>query len=361
MSVLFITHDMGVVAEIADRVVVMWQGRKVEEGDTARLFADPQHPYTRALLAAVPRLGSMQGQAQPLRFPVTDVKTGVIAPPAPTASAIDATERPVLEVSNLTTRFDIRTGALRRITGRVHAVENISFSLRAGETLALVGESGCGKSTTGRSILRLVPPSAGTILFEGKDITGLGVTDVCQLGLTKSYQVNQLFDRLTVRQNLTVAALAELRGKFKLDLLRSLRKVRGLQEQVDRTLELVNLTSRADAPVSQLAYGEKRRLEIGLALASSPSLLLLDEPLAGMSPSERVETVSLLKSIARGRTMVIIDHDMDALFELAERITVLQEGKLLVEGTPDEIKGNAQVQEAYLGGLHEALAEGHAS
>jgi branched-chain amino acid transport system permease protein len=125
---------------------------------------------------------------------------------------------------------------------------------------------------------------------------------------------------------------------------------------VEHTLELVHLTQRADAPVSQLAYGEKRRLEIGLALASSPTLLLLDEPLAGMSPAERVETVALLKSIARGRTLVIIDHDMDALFELAERITVLQEGRLLVEGTPEEIKGNAQVQEAYLGGVHEALA-----
>jgi branched-chain amino acid transport system permease protein len=200
-----------------------------------------------------------------------------------------------------------------------------------------------------------VPPSAGKIVFEGRDITGMGVTDVCQLGLTKSYQVNQLFNKLTVRENVTIAALAELRGTFKLDLLRSVNSVPGLQDQVEHTLALVNLTSRADAPVAQLAYGEKRRLEVGLALASSPSLLLLDEPLAGMSPSERVETVALLKSIAQGRTMIIIDHDMDALFELAERITVLQEGKLLVEGTPQEIKANEQVQQAYLGGVHEAV------
>ena len=109
-------------------------------------------------------------------------------------------------------------------------------------------------------------------------------------------------------------------------------------------------------PVSQLAYGDKRRLEIGLALATSPSLLLLDEPLAGMSPPERVETVKLLKSISRGRTMIIIDHDMDALFELAERVTVLQEGRVLVEGTPEEIKNNATVQEAYLGGVQGVLA-----
>jgi branched-chain amino acid transport system permease protein len=182
------------------------------------------------------------------------------------------------------------------------------------------------------------------------------VTEVCQLGLTKSYQVNQLFNRLTVRENVTIAALAELRGKFRLDMLRSLTKIRGLQEQVRRTLQLVDLVERMDTPVAQLAYGEKRRLEIGLALASSPTLLLLDEPLAGMSPRERVETVKLLKSIGRGRTMIVIDHDMDSLFELAERITVLHQGRVLVEGTPDEIKANAAVQEAYLGGVH-GLAE----
>ena len=147
-----------------------------------------------------------------------------------------------------------------------------------------------------------------------------------------------------------------MRGRFRLDLLKSLGSIPGLDEQVERTLELVNLTRRTDTPVSDLAYGEKRRLEVGLALATSPSLLLLDEPLAGMSPRERVETVSLLRSISRGRTMIIIDHDMDSLFELVERITVLQEGRVLVEGTPDEIKGNAKVQEAYLGGVHGVLA-----
>ena len=155
-----------------------------------------------------------------------------------------------------------------------------------------------------------------------------------------------------MRENLTIAALAELRGKFKLDLFRNIKNIPGLTEQVEHTLELVDLTARADTPVSDLAYGEKRRLEVGLALATSPSLLLLDEPLAGMSPRERVETVKLIKSISLGRTMIVIDHDMDALFELAERVTVLQEGRVLVEGTPDEIKSNAKVQDAYLGGVH---------
>jgi len=201
-----------------------------------------------------------------------------------------------------------------------------------------------------------VPPTSGTIVFEGHDITGKSVTEVCQLGLTKSYQVNQLFTGLTVRENVVIAALAELRGRFRLDLFRSLDTIPGLHELVKQTLDQVHLSSRSDTPVSQLAYGEKRRLEIGLALATSPSLLLLDEPLAGMSPREREETVRLLKSISRGRTMIVIDHDMDALFELAERVTVLQEGRVLVEGTPEEIKNNAMVQEAYLGGVHGVLA-----
>ncbi|RVA92841.1 ATP-binding cassette domain-containing protein, partial [Mesorhizobium sp. M7A.F.Ca.US.006.04.2.1] len=148
----------------------------------------------------------------------------------------------------------------------------------------------------------------------------------------------------------------EARGKFRLDLFKSIHSVPSLSEQVERTAALVNLTARLDRPVSELAYGEKRRLEIGLALATSPSLLLLDEPLAGMSPRERVETVALLKSIARARTMIIIDHDMDSLFELVEKITVLQEGRVLAEGTPSEIKANAKVQEAYLGGVHGEVA-----
>jgi branched-chain amino acid transport system permease protein len=248
---------------------------------------------------------------------------------------------PVLQARKLTKHY-----------GGLAANENIDFSVNAGELRGIIGPNGAGKSTFFKMLTCEVPPTDGKIVFKGRDITGMSVTDVCQLGLTKSYQVNQLFNRLTVRENVSIAALAALRGKFRLDLLKSLHKVRGLDEQVDHTLALVNLTARRDTPVAELAYGEKRRLEIGLALASSPSLLLLDEPLAGMSPRERVETVELLKSIAKGRTMVVIDHDIDSLFELAERITVLQEGRVLVEGTPDEIKRNAAVQEAYLGGVN---------
>ena len=215
----------------------------------------------------------------------------------------------------------------------------------------IIGPNGAGKSTFFKMLTCEVHPTSGSIVFEGRDITGMSVTDVCQLGLTKSYQVNQLFTGLTVRENVTVAVLAALRGPFRLDMLARSDRISGLTEQVEHTLAMVNLSERADAPVASLAYGEKRRLEIGLALANAPSLLLLDEPLAGMSPRERIETVALLRSISKGRTMIIIDHDMDALFELAESVTVLQEGRVLVQGTPAEIKANPAVQEAYLGGV----------
>jgi branched-chain amino acid transport system permease protein len=247
---------------------------------------------------------------------------------------------PILEAIGVTKRYD----------GLV-ANSDINFTVNGGELRGIIGPNGAGKTTFFRMLTCEVPPTSGKIIFEGRDITGMSVTDVCQLGLTKSYQVNQLFTRLTVRENLTIAALAELRGKFRLDMLRRLSKIPGLAEQVEHTLELVNLTEHPDKPVSALPYGEKRRLEVGLALACSPSLLLLDEPLAGMSPRERVEMVKLLRSISQGRTVIIIDHDMDSLFELVERVTVLQEGRVLVEGTPQEIKNNKAVQEAYLGGV----------
>ena len=247
----------------------------------------------------------------------------------------------------------LTTTGLSKRYGGLLANADIDFTVKVGELRGIIGPNGAGKSTFFKMLTCEVPPTSGKIVFEGRDITGRSVTEVCQLGLTKSYQVNQLFSRLTVRENLTIAALADLRGKFRLDLFSNLRKIAGLEERVEQALELVGLAARADTMVSALAYGEKRRLEIGLALATSPSLLLLDEPLAGMSPRERVETVQLLKSIARGRTMIVIDHDMDSLFELVEWITVLQEGRVLTEGTPDQIKTDPVVREAYLGGVHE--------
>jgi len=237
--------------------------------------------------------------------------------------------------------------------GGVKAVTNVSLSVARGELRALIGPNGAGKSTLFKMLAGEVKPTSGDVYMHGQRVTALGASKVCQLGVSKSYQINQLFNSLTVRENLAIPALARARGPFRLDMLARLAQVKGLEEQIERTLHLVGLEERADLPTSVLAYGEKRRLEIGLALATEPTVLLLDEPLAGMSPAEREETKALLQSIREGRTLVIVEHDMDAIFELAERITVLYEGELLVEGTPEQIQGSHEVQEAYLGGMEE--------
>jgi branched-chain amino acid transport system permease protein len=300
----------------------------------------------RGIIGGFADLIALMATKKPAAPAATDSDGGAAPPPAtraapPRRRAAVAAVGPVLQVKGLTKHY-----------GGVHANTDIDFVVPRGGLRGIIGPNGAGKSTFFKMLTCEVTPTSGQIVFEGRDITGKGVTEVCQLGLTKSYQVNQLFDKLTVAENVVISALAERRGKFKLDLLSRVDRVEGLSEQVAQTLELVHLTHRADTRVSELAYGEKRRLEVGLALASSPSLLLLDEPLAGMSPAERVETVKLLRSIAEGRTLIIIDHDMDALFELAAHVTVLQEGRILAEGTPGEIKSNKAVQEAYLGGMH---------
>jgi branched-chain amino acid transport system permease protein len=296
----------------------------------------------RDLYGLVVRRRAAPARAAGEAAPIAAANGGVVTAMPARQRAAAAFSGAILEAKGLSKHY-----------GGVVANADIDFTVNAGELRGIIGPNGAGKTTFFKMLTCEVPPTAGSIRFEGRDITGLDVTDVCQLGLTKSYQINQLFNRLTVRENVTIAALAELRGKFRLDLLRSLDRFPRLHEQVQHTLELVALTGRRDTPVAELAYGEKRRLEIGLALAASPSLLLLDEPLAGMSPRERVETVRLLKAISRGRTMIVIDHDIDSLFELAERVTVLHQGRILLEGTPGEIKANPEVQEAYLGGVEE--------
>jgi branched-chain amino acid transport system permease protein len=303
-------------------------------GGFADLFALLRGALKKNVLpATIDELGS-SGEGLPLANVVNPI--GV---PPMQSRAVNDYAGPILEARNLSKRY-----------GGLLANDGIDFVVKTGELRGIIGPNGAGKSTFFKMLTCEVHPSSGSIVFEGRDITGFEVTKVCQLGLTKSYQVNQLFTRLTARQNIMISALAEKRGSFRLDFMRNAARIPGLEEQIQHTLDLVELTKRADVAVSDLAYGEKRRLEIGLALATSPSLLLLDEPLAGMSPRERAETVKLLKSISRGRTTIIIDHDMDALFELVDNVTVLREGRILVEGTPAEIKSNDLVREAYLGG-----------
>lgn len=249
----------------------------------------------------------------------------------------------VLEAKDLTKRYD----------GLV-AVDGVSFRLAQGEIRAVIGPNGAGKSTFFSMLAGTIPPSSGEVEFQGARITGLGATLVCQRGLVKSFQINQLFSSLTVRQNIVIPILARRYGAFSPHMLRDLTRVPELDAMIGEALAAVQLDGRANAPAGALTYGEKRRLEIGIALATRPQVLLLDEPTAGMSPSERVDTVRLLNRVAAGLSMVIVEHDMDVVFGLADRITVLYNGRKIAEGAPEAIQADPDVRRAYLGGYGES-------
>ncbi|MGC1464402.1 MAG: branched-chain amino acid ABC transporter ATP-binding protein/permease [Pseudolabrys sp.] len=244
----------------------------------------------------------------------------------------------ILEAKDITKRY-----------GGLTAVDRVSFEVVEGEIRALIGPNGAGKTTFFNMLAGTIPPTSGEMFFRGERITNASSTAICQRGLVKSFQINQLFPGLTVWDNVRIAAIARVYGKFHPSMLRDAADSEEINTLIAQSLAAVHLSERAHAPARELAYGEKRRLEIGLALATRPSALLLDEPTAGMSPSERQDTIRLLKSIAAGVTIVIVEHDMDVVFGLADRITVLFNGRKIADGTPDAIKANAEVRAAYLG------------
>jgi branched-chain amino acid transport system permease protein len=277
--------------------------------------------------------------------------TGHGAVTAPVRAAIDVM-LPLPPPVTGESEFALEARSLARHYGGLKAVDDVSFKVKRGSIHAVIGPNGAGKSTLFKMLLDEVSPSSGEVLLFGAKLTGSGVSHAAQLGIAKSNQLNQLFANLTVCQNLRIAALGRRRGPLRFDLLRTADSLPEVEAQIGSVLAQLDLVERADTPAHILAYGEKRRLEIGMALATSPNVLLLDEPLAGMSPAERAATCASIRDIARGRTLLIVEHDLDAIFELATRITVLHEGRLLADGTPDEIRRNRAVQDAYLGGLH---------
>jgi branched-chain amino acid transport system ATP-binding protein/branched-chain amino acid transport system permease protein len=254
-----------------------------------------------------------------------------------TAQKLDAI---ALEASNVSKSY-----------GGIHAVNGVSFAVPAGALYAIIGPNGAGKSTFLRLLAGEEHPNDGSILVNGLDLTGADVTTAAQHGIAKSFQINQLFLSMTVRQNLRLGALARHRGRIRFDIFRSAGSMAPVERLIAALAHELGLTEHADLPVETLAYGEKRRLELGLALASRPSVLLLDEPLAGLSPPEREDIKRLIKTLRKGRTIVLVEHDMDAVFELAERIMVLHDGRRLAEGDLASIQKNPEVQKAYLGGI----------
>jgi branched-chain amino acid transport system permease protein len=266
-------------------------------------------------------------------------REALLAPPPSSA----ATEKPA--------EFALEAQNISKAYGGIRAVEGVSLALAEGTLHAIIGPNGAGKSTFLQLLAREETLDTGRILLRGIDVTGADVTAAYQYGLAKSYQINQLFPQLTVRENLRLGALARERGKLRLDVFRSADGFSKVEALVAALLQELGLADSADLVVSILPYGEKRRLELGLALASRPSVLLLDEPLAGLSPAEREGVKQLIRNLRKGRTIVLVEHDMDAVFELAERITVLHDGRKLGEGTAKEISNDPRVREAYLGGI----------
>ena len=338
MAVMFITHDMGVVAEIADRTVVMLNGDAVEQAPTARLFASPREPYTRALLAAVPRLGSMKGRPDPQRFAVVDPVTGENEVVPDTASTAAITERPVLEVSHLVTRFDIHSGLLGRVHARVHAVEDVSFSLHAGETLGLVGESGCGKSTAGRSILRLVEPNSGTVLFEGQDVRALD-----RAGLRAVRQRIQMifqdpFASLNPRKTVG-GAIAEPM------IVHGLHSRADARERVSELLRKVGLSpDMASRFPHEFSGGQRQRLCIARALALAPRLLVADEAVSALDVSIKAQVINLMMDLQAdmGLAYLFISHDIAVVERVSHRVAVMYMGEIVEIGPRAAIMENPQ-------------------
>jgi len=336
MAVIFITHDMGVVAEVAHRVIVMYRGEKVEEGEALQIFHSPRHPYTQALLAAVPRLGSMQGSDAPARFPLPS--TGADNRPAQAAMPLPSPGRPLLRVRDLRTRFPIRAGILGRVRRMVHAVEQVSFELRASETLALVGESGCGKSTTGRSLLRLVDIDSGSIELDGRDIAKLPADEVrplrreIQMVFQDPYA--SLDPRLTV--GFSVAEPLYVHG---------IAKGTAAEERVAWLLQHVGLSpDSANRYPHEFSGGQRQRVAIARALALQPKIIVADEAVSALDVSIRAQIINLMLDLQAefGLSYLFISHDMAVVERISNRVAVMYLGQIVEIGPRRAIFENPQ-------------------
>ena len=236
---------------------------------------------------------------------------------------------------------------LSKSYGGVHAVRGVSFALHAGEILALIGPNGAGKSTCFNMLNGQTTPDSGRVYLLGRDATGLKPREVWRLGVGRTFQITATFPTMTVRENVQVALSSHDRKLFNL----TASMPRYAQSEADRLLELVGMGGFAKRACGELAYGDLKRLELAVALANEPKLLLMDEPTAGMAPRERIELMRLTAGIAREKSIGVLftEHDMDVVFEHADRILVLNRGSLIAEGSPDEVRRNPQVRSIYLG------------
>ncbi len=333
MGVIFITHDMGVVAEVADRVMVMRKGDVVENNDVHGLFKAPGHPYTKALMAAVPRLGAMRGTTLPARFPLLS-ETGQAEPPPAVAAKPDV----VLGVRDLVTRFDVRGGVFARVKKRVHAVEQVNFDLHGGETLALVGESGCGKTSTGRSLLRLAKTTRGTITFEGRPINQDDAAGLRLLRRNMQFVFQDPFASLNPRMRVG-------------DCVKEPMLIHGLYGGAQADRRAAELFERVGLDASMLrrwphefSGGQRQRICIARALSVDPKVLIADESVSALDVSIQAQIVNLLIDLQRdlGVSLLFISHDMAVVERISHRVAVMYLGQIVEIGPRQAIFENPQ-------------------
>jgi len=227
------------------------------------------------------------------------------------------------------------------------ALDNVNLQVKEGERHAIIGPNGAGKTTLFNVITGTYIPSKGRVFFKGADVTKAKPHEMVRMGMGRSFQITSTFSRLTAFENIRMAVLAKRGIRF--NLFKQVDKMESVTEETDEILKRINLHGERDIPASALSYGKNRSLEISMALATDPEIVMLDEPTAGMSRDETHTAVELVRRLTEGKTTVIIEHDMDVVFSLADRITVLHHGEILAVGTPKEIGDNQDVKDAYLG------------
>ena len=247
----------------------------------------------------------------------------------------------------------LETDGLVKRFGGLTATDDVNIAIERGERVSLIGPNGAGKSTLINLITRNLDESEGDIRFKDESITGLSPHEVTQRGISKSFQTASIFPDLTVEKNAQVAAIGAERGAFRFDFLRRQDSFSGIERRARETLEAVGVWDQRSVTAADLPYGDKRRLEIGIALVSEPDMLLMDEPTAGMSPEETHATVDLIEEVTDrlDLTVLLVEHDMEIVFDVSDRIIVLNRGRVIAEGPPEEIREDDDVQEAYLGSV----------
>ncbi len=331
-AVLFITHDMAVVAQMADRVVVMFRGNMVEEGSVTDIFENPQEDYTKALLSAVPKLGEMKGKSAPEPMRILGEENPNAGKP------IIASDKVLLEVKNLVQRFPVKGGFMRRTIANVHAVEDVSFHINVGETLSLVGESGCGKSSCGRSILRLNEPQSGQVLLNGTDVLGCGPKKMREIRRDIQMVFQDPFASLNPQMRLS-DQVAEPLLNYKIDTGSA------LQDRVAQLFDRVHLPRNFMRRYPhELSGGQRQRVAIARALALNPKLIIADESVSALDVTVQAQVLNLMMELQSdlGISFLFISHDMAVVERVSHRTAVMYLGRIVEIGPRAAVFENPQ-------------------